>query len=47
MDAVIGARELGLTFMKSDFAHCGFPEAGFGRYSNTLVQKGYKYYIPF
>ena len=43
MDAVIGVQELGLVFMKSDFAHCGFPEAGFGRYSDTLVQKGYKY----
>lgn len=42
MDAVIGVRELGLVYMKSDFAHCGFPEAGFGRYSDTLVQKGFK-----
>lgn len=43
MDAVTGVRELGLVFMKSEYAHCGFPEAGFGRYSDTLVQKGYKY----
>lgn len=42
MDAVIGVRELGLVFMKADYAHCGFPEAGFGRYSDSLVQKGYK-----
>lgn len=43
MDAVIGVQELGLVFMKSEFAHCGFPETGFGRYSSSLVQKGYKY----
>jgi DNA mismatch repair protein MSH6 len=42
MDAVIGVRELGLVFMKADFAHCGFPEVGFGRYSDSLVQKGYR-----
>lgn len=42
MDAVICVQELGLVFMKSDFAHCGFPEAAFGRYSEVLVQKGYK-----
>ena len=42
MDAIVGVRELGLVFMKADFAHCGFPEVGFGRYSDTLVQKGYK-----
>ncbi len=43
MDAVVGVRELGLVFMKTEFAHCGFPETGFGRYSDVLVQKGYKY----
>ena len=42
MDAVIGVRELSLTFMKADFAHCGFPETAFGRYSGVLVQRGYK-----
>lgn len=42
MDAVKCVRELGLAFMKSDFAHCGFPEVAFGRYSNALVKKGYK-----
>ena len=24
------------------FAHAGFPEIAFGRYSDTLIQKGYK-----
>lgn len=42
MDAVIGVQELGLAFMKGEFAHSGFPEVAFGRYAQTLVQKGYK-----
>ncbi|CAK8692796.1 unnamed protein product [Clavelina lepadiformis] len=41
MDAVVGVKELGLTFMKGNFAHSGFPEVAFGRYSSALVQKGY------
>ncbi|XP_075874926.1 DNA mismatch repair protein Msh6 [Nelusetta ayraudi] len=42
MDAVIGVNELALTFMKGAWAHSGFPEIGFGRFSDVLVQKGYK-----
>lgn len=42
MDAVIGVNELALTFMKGSWAHSGFPEIGFGRFSDVLVQKGYK-----
>uniref|UniRef100_A0A8C2L8V7 DNA mismatch repair protein n=1 Tax=Cyprinus carpio TaxID=7962 RepID=A0A8C2L8V7_CYPCA len=42
MDAVIGVNELGLTFMRGTWAHSGFPEIGFGRFSDVLVQKGYK-----
>ena len=42
MDAVIGVKELGLSLMKGSFAHSGFPEIAFGRFANTLVQKGYK-----
>ncbi|XP_076831601.1 DNA mismatch repair protein Msh6 [Brachyhypopomus gauderio] len=42
MDAVIGVNELGITFMKGTWAHSGFPEIGFGRFSDVLVQKGYK-----
>uniref|UniRef100_A0A673NMN8 MutS homolog 6 (E. coli) n=1 Tax=Sinocyclocheilus rhinocerous TaxID=307959 RepID=A0A673NMN8_9TELE len=42
MDAVIGVNELGLTIMKGTWAHSGFPEIGFGRFSDVLVQKGYK-----
>ncbi|KAL1783825.1 DNA mismatch repair protein Msh6 [Sigmodon hispidus] len=42
MDAVIGVNELGLVFMKGNWAHSGFPEIAFGRFSNSLVQKGYK-----
>ncbi|KAM9848166.1 DNA mismatch repair protein Msh6 isoform 1-T1 [Aulostomus maculatus] len=42
MDAVIGVSELGLTFMKGTWAHSGFPEIGFARFSDVLVQKGHK-----
>ncbi|XP_070696537.1 DNA mismatch repair protein Msh6 [Pempheris klunzingeri] len=42
VDAVIGVNEMGLTFMKGTWAHSGFPEIGFGRFSDVLVQKGYK-----
>ncbi|XP_043931014.1 DNA mismatch repair protein Msh6 [Protopterus annectens] len=42
MDAVTAVSELGLTFMKGCWAHSGFPEIAFGRFSDVLVQKGYK-----
>ncbi|XP_078413344.1 DNA mismatch repair protein Msh6 [Cetorhinus maximus] len=42
MDAVTGVNELGLSFMKGAWAHSGFPEIAFGRFSDVLVQKGYK-----
>ncbi|GFR92090.1 DNA mismatch repair protein Msh6 [Elysia marginata] len=42
MDAVVGVREVGLIFMKGDFAHSGFPEIAYNRYADALVQKGYK-----
>ncbi|NWH87331.1 MSH6 protein, partial [Aegithalos caudatus] len=42
MDAVTGVNELGLIFMKGTWAHSGFPEIAFGRFSDVLVQKGYK-----
>lgn len=42
MDAVTGVNELGLTFMRGNWAHSGFPEIGFSRFSDVLVQKGYK-----
>ncbi|XP_077517281.1 DNA mismatch repair protein Msh6-like isoform X1 [Amblyomma americanum] len=42
MDAVIGVEELGLVFMKGEFAHSGFPEIAYSRYSEALIQKGYK-----
>ena len=29
-------------FFQGNFAHAGFPEIAFGRYSDTLIQKGYK-----
>ena len=46
MDAVIGVRELGLVYMKGDYAHSGFPEVAFSRYAQTLVQKGYRWVAP-
>ena len=41
MDAVVGVKELGLIYMKGNFAHSGFPEVAFGRYSAALVLKGF------
>ena len=42
MDADIGASELDLVYMKGPKAHVGFPEVTYGKYSNTLVSRGYK-----
>ncbi|XP_034940997.1 probable DNA mismatch repair protein Msh6 [Chelonus insularis] len=42
MDAVTGVNVLGLTFMRGQRAHSGFPEISYGRYSSALVEKGYK-----
>ncbi|XP_061481629.1 DNA mismatch repair protein Msh6 [Rhineura floridana] len=42
MDAVIGVNKLGLVFMKGSWAHSGFPEIAFDRFSSILVQKGHK-----
>ncbi|XP_003742162.1 DNA mismatch repair protein Msh6 [Galendromus occidentalis] len=42
MDAVIGVENLGLTYMKGDWAHSGFPEVALQRNMEALIQKGYK-----
>ncbi|XP_066481801.1 DNA mismatch repair protein Msh6 isoform X2 [Tiliqua scincoides] len=42
MDAVVGANKLGLSFMKGTWAHAGFPEIQFDKYSHDIVQFGYK-----
>ncbi|XP_057339298.1 probable DNA mismatch repair protein Msh6 [Microplitis mediator] len=42
MDAVTGVNALGLTFMRGEWAHSGFPETSYGRFSSMLVEKGYK-----
>ncbi|XP_043250330.1 probable DNA mismatch repair protein Msh6 [Colletes gigas] len=42
MDAVTGVKELNLTYMRGEFAHSGFPEIGYGRFSGSLIEKGYK-----
>uniref|UniRef100_A0A8D8TRG5 DNA mismatch repair protein n=1 Tax=Cacopsylla melanoneura TaxID=428564 RepID=A0A8D8TRG5_9HEMI len=43
MDAVIGADELACSYMnKSEHAHSGFPEISYGKFAQTLVEKGYK-----
>ncbi|XP_003699487.2 DNA mismatch repair protein Msh6 [Megachile rotundata] len=42
MDAVVGVNELNLTYMRGEFAHSGFPEIGYGRFSASLIEKGYK-----
>ena len=42
MDADVGASELDLVYMKGSKAHVGFPEVTYGKYANTLVNRGYK-----
>ena len=42
MDAVIGVEKLGLVYMKDSKAHVGFPEIGFQKYADQLVEMGYK-----
>ena len=42
MDAVIAMKECNLLLMKKDYAHCGFPEIGFERHANILVDRGFK-----
>ncbi|KAI5699282.1 hypothetical protein M8J75_000456 [Diaphorina citri] len=42
MDAVIGADELACSYMKNEYAHSGFPEISYGKFAQTLVEKGYK-----
>ncbi|XP_015439440.1 PREDICTED: DNA mismatch repair protein Msh6 [Dufourea novaeangliae] len=42
MDAVTGVKELNLTYMRGEFAHSGFPEIGYGRFSASLIERGYK-----
>ena len=42
MDAEIGVQELGLLMMKGAVPHSGFPEISYGRYSASLIEKGYK-----
>lgn len=42
MDADIGVKELGFTYMRGEFAHSGFPEQSFNRMAGSLVERGYK-----
>ncbi|KHJ46404.1 MutS domain I protein [Trichuris suis] len=42
MDAVVAAKCLNLTYMKGDYAHCGFPESALNRFADRLIEKGYK-----
>ncbi|KAI6203306.1 DNA mismatch repair protein [Aphelenchoides besseyi] len=42
MDAVIGCEELGLTHMRGNYAHSGFPESAYSTFSKRLIQRGYK-----
>ncbi|ESO97193.1 hypothetical protein LOTGIDRAFT_143393, partial [Lottia gigantea] len=42
MDSVIIVNELGLIYMKGDYAHSGFPEIAYNRYADALIGKGYK-----
>ncbi|XP_043480249.1 probable DNA mismatch repair protein Msh6 [Leptopilina heterotoma] len=42
MDAVLGVNELNLSYMRGEFAHSGFPEIAYGRFSASLIEKGFK-----
>ncbi|EPS71963.1 hypothetical protein M569_02799, partial [Genlisea aurea] len=42
MDAHIGAKELGLQYMKGEQPHCGFPEKNFSVNVDKLARKGYR-----
>ena len=42
MDADILVKELDLVYMKGEMAHAGFPEAAYSKFSNMLVNKGYR-----
>ena len=42
MDAMVGVANLGFSFMRGKFAHCGFPEMRFDHFASMLVNKGYK-----
>lgn len=42
MDADIGVKELGFSYMRGEFAHSGFPEIAFDKMASILVERGYK-----
>ena len=42
MDAHIGAECLGLSYMKGDQPHCGFPEAGYAAMAERLARAGHR-----
>ena len=42
MDADIMVKELDLVYMKGETAHAGFPEAAYSKFSNQLVNAGYR-----
>ncbi|XP_073149982.1 DNA mismatch repair protein MSH6 isoform X2 [Henckelia pumila] len=42
MDAHVGAKELGLQYMKGEQPHCGFPERNFSINVEKLARKGYR-----
>lgn len=42
MDADIGVSELDMVYMKGAYAHAGFPEIAYGKWSEILVSRGYK-----
>lgn len=52
MDADIGVKELGFTYMRGEFAHSGFPEQSYDRMATSLVARGYKvsfviFFLPY
>lgn len=42
MDATVGVKELGFTYMRGEYAHSGFPEQAYDKMATMLVERGYK-----
>lgn len=42
MDADVAVQVLNFSYMKGQAAHAGFPEIGYGKFTEKLVQAGYK-----
>lgn len=42
MDAHVGAEVLGLSYMRGEQPHCGFPEKNYHRHAEQLARAGHR-----